>query len=64
MAHLEQWLEEWLRFERICIMESTEIPGILLTTVLGNSYLAHLEQWLAEWLRFKRISKVSVTQNE
>jgi hypothetical protein len=32
---------------RICMMESMQIPGILLTTVLGKSYLAHLQQWLA-----------------
>jgi hypothetical protein len=37
-AHLEQWLAGWLRFDRICIIESMQIPGILLITVLGKSY--------------------------
>jgi hypothetical protein len=37
-------------------------PGILLSTVLGKSYLAHLEQWLAEWLRVERICIVESMQ--
>ena len=55
LAHLEQWLAGWQRFEWICMRESMQILAILLTTVLGKSYLAHLEQWLAGWQRFERI---------
>jgi hypothetical protein len=49
LAHFEQWLAGWQRFEWICMMESIQIQGNDPTgsTVLGKSYLAHLEQWLA-----------------
>jgi hypothetical protein len=43
-------------------MESMQIPGILLSTVLGKSYLAHLEEWLAGWLRLKRICRMESMQ--
>jgi hypothetical protein len=62
LAHLEQWLAGWLKFEWICILESTQIPDILLTTVLEKSYLEHLEHRLAGWQRFEWICMMESMQ--
>jgi hypothetical protein len=43
-------------------MESIQIPVILLTTLLGKSYLVHLEQWLAGWQRFEWICMMASMQ--
>jgi hypothetical protein len=44
------------------LMESMQIPAILLTTALAKTYLAHLEQWLAGWQRFEWICMMESMQ--